>query len=288
MYWLPIALATALFTATSDALTKAYLRPLGTIKMAIGRVIAPVLFLTPLLVFKGFPALDYTFWKTLLILLPLETLALLLYMKALRISPLSLTIPFLAFTPAFMILTGAIILDEHLSLKGIAGIILIVIGSYTLYLPSLNSGLFGPFRAMMREKGSVLMLIVAFIYSITSVLGKLAILHSNPIFFASFYFIVHGLFSTLILSVLFRINPIEIVKKSKKGVILVGVTQSFTVITHMWAISLAPAALMIAVKRMSVLFGVLIGCIFFKEPGLSFRLFGACLMVSGVFLICLG
>ena len=288
MYWLPIALGTALFTATSDALTKAYLRPLGTIKMAIGRVIAPVLFLAPLLVLKGFPALDHTFWKTLFILLPLETLALILYMKALRISPLSLTIPFLAFTPAFMILTGVIILNEHLNLNGIAGILLIVIGSYTLYLPSLSSGLFGPFRAMIKEKGSILMLFVAFIYSITSVLGKLAILHSNPIFFASFYFIAHGLFSTFILSFLFKINPVEIIKKSTKGVILVGITQSLMVITHMWAISLAPAALMIAVKRMSVLFGVLIGCIFFKEPGLSFRLFGACLMVSGVFLICLG
>ena len=288
MNWLPIALATALLTATSDALTKAYLKPLGTIKMAIGRVIAPIFFLAPLLFYTGFPHLDSTFWKTLLLLLPLETAALLLYMKALRVSPLSLTLPFLAFTPAFMILTGALILGEHLKAAGIAGIMLIVSGSYTLYLPSLRHGLTEPIRAMFREQGSILMLAVAFIYSITSVLGKLAIQHSNPTFFASFYFIIHGVFATCVLALIFRTNPKEVLERCPKGVLLVGLAQSAMVISHMWAISLAPAAYMIAVKRTSVLFGVLIGCLFFKEPGLGFRLLGAALMVAGVFLICLG
>ncbi len=94
MNWLPIALATALLTATSDALTKAYLKPLGTIRMAIGRVIAPIFFLAPLLFYTGFPHLDSTFWKTLLVLLPLETSALLLYMKASGSHPFLLPCPF--------------------------------------------------------------------------------------------------------------------------------------------------------------------------------------------------
>ena len=287
MPWFPLALTTALFTAVSDALTKAYLLPLGTFRMAAGRVLGPVFFLLPLLFFQEWPSLDAVFWKTLAILLPLETIALILYMEALRVSPLSLTVPFLAFTPAFMIITGALVLNENLGLQGIMGIVLIVIGSYSLHLASLRSGWLAPFMAIFRERGSVLMLLVAFLYSITSVLGKLAIQHSGPFFFAGFYFIVHGLFATLVLSLFFRAYPWEVVRESPRGVLFVGLAQTVMIVAHMWAISLAPAAYMIAVKRLSVLFGVGIGCLLFKEKGLASRLFGAALMVAGVFLIAL-
>ena len=288
MYWFPIALGTAFLAAASDALTKVYLRPLGTIKMAMGRVATPVVFLAPLLFFTKWPHLDNTFWCTLAVLLPLETTALLLYMEALKVSPLSLTVPFLAFTPAFMILTGTIILHEHLKASGIAGILLIVIGSYSLNIDQARFGPFAPLIAIFKEKGSLLMLAVALIYSITSVLGKVAIQHSDHLFFAAFYFIAHGLFSSLVLGLLFKVNPLAVIKTCPKGVIYVGFAQSGMVITHMWAISMAPAAYMIAVKRLSVLFGVLIGCLFFREKGLSSKLFGATLMVTGVFLIVLG
>ncbi len=287
MFWFLLALITSFFTAASDALTKLYLRPLGTYKMAIGRVLAPIFFLFPLLIFQKWPHLDCTFWKTLGILLPLETSALLCYMEALRISPLSLTVPFLAFTPAFMIITGALILNENLSLQGIIGIFFIVFGSYSLHLKALRISWFAPFIAIFRERGSILMLLVAFIYSITSVLGKLAIQHSNPLFFASFYFIVHGVFSSLLLSLFFQAYPWKVIRKTPKGVLMVGLTQTIMVITHMWAISLAPAAYMIAVKRISVLFGVVMGGLIFKEEDIKNRLFGATVMVIGVFLIVL-
>ncbi len=287
MFWLPLALTTALFTAASDALTKLYLRPLGTYKMAVGRVLAPILFLFPLLIFQKWPHLDSTFWKILIILLPLETTALLCYMEALRVSPLSLTVPFLAFTPAFMIITGALILNEKLSFQGIIGIFLIVFGSYTLHLRSLRISWFAPFIAIFRERGSILMLLVASIYSVTSVLGKLAIQHSNPFFFACFYFIIHGIFANFILSLFFRAYPWRVINETPKGVLLVGLTQTIMVITHMWAISIAPAAYMIAVKRMSVLFGVIMGGWVFKEEDIKNRLLGAAFMVIGVFLIAL-
>jgi len=255
--------------------------------MALGRVFAPVIFLTPLLLYPDWPHLDYIFWTTLFILLPLETTALVLYMEALKVSPLSLTVPFLAFTPAFMIISGALVLGEHLGIWGIVGIILVVAGSYSLNLDKAKHGLFAPFLSIFNEKGSRLMIMVAFLYSITSVLGKLAIQHSSPTFFASFYFIIHGIFSSAVLATFFKCNPLAIVKQCPKGVLLVGLSQSLMVITHMWAISLAPAAYMIAVKRLSVLFSVIIGIVFFQEKGLSFRLSGASLMVIGVFFIVL-
>jgi len=287
MHWFPIALYTAIFTATSDAFTKAYLRPLGTVKMAVGRVIAPSLFLLPLLLFQSWPDLVPEFWKCLAVLLPLETTALLLYMEAIRTSDLSISIPFLAFTPAFIILTGWLILGETLTLLGVIGIMFIVIGSYCLYFNDISKSFFSPVKAIFKNRGSFLMIFVAFIYSITSVLGKLAITYSNPTFFACFYFVIHGIFTSVILATLFKVTPIEIIKEAPKGVILTGISQTLMVLTHMWAISLAPAAYMIAVKRISVLFGVIIGGVIFKEKKIKSRFLGASLMVVGVFIIAL-
>ncbi len=287
MPWFPIALSTAIFTAASDAFTKAYLRPLGTIKMAMARVIAPVFFLLPILLFLNWPYLPLGFWKCLTVLLPLETTALVLYMEAIRTSDLSVSIPFLAFTPAFIILTGWLILGEHLTFWGIIGIMFIVIGSYFLHLNSIAKGLFSPIKAIFKNRGSFLMLAVAFIYSITSVLGKLAIAYSNPIFFACFYFVIHGLFSMATIAVFFKVTPLDALREAPKGVILTGISQTLMVLTHMWAISLAPVAYMIAVKRLSVLFGVAIGCLIFKEKEMRPRFLGASFMVLGVFLIAL-
>jgi drug/metabolite transporter (DMT)-like permease len=45
------------------------------------------------------------------------------------------------------------------------------------------------------------------------------------------------------------------------------------------------AAYMVSVKRMSLLFGILYGAWWFKEKGIGERLFGAIIMLAGVFLI---
>ena len=56
----------------------------------------------------------------------------------------------------------------------------------------------------------------------------------------------------------------------------------------MTAVSLTNVAYMIAVKRTSLLIGVLYGHLFFREPGIRHRLPGALLMVAGVALIATG
>jgi drug/metabolite transporter (DMT)-like permease len=53
----------------------------------------------------------------------------------------------------------------------------------------------------------------------------------------------------------------------------------------MMAIAQVEAAYMIAVKRLSLLFGVLYGAWWFGEENIRERLAGAAIMIAGVFLI---
>lgn len=284
MDWLFLAILAAFSLATADALTKKHFSRLSAYEMGITRLTYTLPWLVIALFFIPWPRLDRTFFLAFGAALPLEVLAFLCYMRAIKISPLSLTLPFLAFTPIFIIITGRLILGETVTRLGVAGILFIVAGAYSLNLSQARAGVLEPFRAIFREPGSVLMLLVSFIYSITSTLGKLAVLHSNPYFFGVSYYVVLTLLMLSFLPLAKNARAANLLKNPRAG-LMVGAFMAMMVISHMLAISLVEAAYMIAVKRTSLLFGVLYGAWLFRETKITERLAGAAIMVAGVLLI---
>jgi drug/metabolite transporter (DMT)-like permease len=282
--WLFLAVLAAFSLATADALTKKHFSRLSAYEMGITRLTYTLPWLVIALFFIPWPCLDRTFFLAFGAALPLEVLAFLCYMRAIKISPLSLTLPFLAFTPVFIILTGRLILGETVTGLGIAGILCIVAGAYSLNLSQARTGVLEPFRAIFREPGSVLMLLVSFIYSITSTLGKLAVLHSNPYFFGVSYYMVLALLMLSFLPLAKNARAENLLKNPRAG-LMVGTFMAIMVISHMLAISLVEAAYMIAVKRTSLLFGVLYGAWLFREAKITERLAGALIMMVGVLII---
>jgi uncharacterized membrane protein len=57
------------------------------------------------------------------------------------------------------------------------------------------------------------------------------------------------------------------------------------IVTHLKAISLIEVSYMVSVKRLSILFGVLYGIMFFKETNIKERFLGATVMVSGIIVL---
>ncbi len=287
MDWLFFSLISAVSLATADAITKKYFSDSSAYEMGLVRLLSALPFLVLSLIFIPWVKPDRVFFLCILVGLPLEATAFFCYMKAIKSSPLSLSLPFLAFTPGFVILTGWLVLGEEITAAGFWGIAFIVMGSYVLNLSKVTSGLLEPFRAIVREPGSRLMLLVSFIYAFTSVIGKLAILHSNPYVFGALYNI--ALTSLMIALIPFsrEADPVKgFMKKPLAGVIL-GATVSLSIFSHFIAISKIQAAYMISVKRTSLLFGVLYGAWLFREEKITERLTGAVIMLIGVFLISL-
>ena len=228
---------------------------------------------------------DTTFWLAIACALPLEIVAFFLYMRALKLSPLSLSLPFLAFTPVFMTLTGIFILGETVTFGGFAGILTIVAGAYILNASKMSQGPLGPFRAVLKEPGSWIMLVVSFIYSLTAPLGKVAVLHSNPWFFAAVYNLLLATLIGALWPVAAGQTGARIVFGRPLPLLLIGAAAALENFCHMAAIAQVEAAYMIAVKRLSLLFGVLYGSRWFGEENIRERLAGAALMVAGVALI---
>ena len=56
----------------------------------------------------------------------------LLFQRALQLSPVSLSVPYLAFTPALLLVTSYFMLGEQPDLNGVVGVIIMTAGAYGL------------------------------------------------------------------------------------------------------------------------------------------------------------
>ncbi|MGE5153940.1 MAG: EamA family transporter [Bdellovibrio bacteriovorus] len=291
MDWLPLALLSAFSLASVDAATKAWLQDFSARELALVRLGGAGLLLSPLLAdLPPLQTLPPPFWGWLAALVPLELTAMLLYMRAIRDHPLSLTLPYLAFTPVLAIAVAWALLGERVSLQGAVGILLVVAGAWLLNGDRARRhdwrSWADPLRAILREPGPRLMLAVAAIYAVTSTLGKAAMTYMAPEDFGAFYFAVLGV-GVLLLFALPNPGSLRKIARRPLPVLAAGLLMAVMAYSHFLALQQTEVAYMIAVKRTSLLFGILYGALLFREPGLARRLPAGILMVSGVALILL-
>ena len=287
MHWFILALGSAYFMATEGVLSKALMQKndrwtAGWLQCALAAV-----FLALLLWDGAHVVFTRELTLLLIILMPLETLAYWLFLTAIQIAPVSLTFPFLSFTPVFTILTARLFLGESVSLMGAGGIVLVSAGAYVLQLNLVRESIFAPIRAVFTNPGSRVMLMVAFLYSITSTLGKKGVLLMGPRHFAVVYVGLFAVVVTVFQVVRMLSGRSTIHLKGKYGLLAVasGLAMAGMMFTHCLAIEIAPVPYMMSVKRTSMIFAVLYGWIFFKEELIGYRLLGALVMAAGVFLI---
>jgi len=286
MHWLPLALICAFSLATADAVTKRWLHGLAARDLAVIRFGLAGLVCIPLLILNPPHWPEPAFWGWILWLVPLELLALVLYLQAIRDHPLSLTLPYLAFTPVFVTLTGWAVLGEKVDTAGLAGILLVVSGSWLLHFTDWSrAGLLAAWAAPWRHPGSRMMLAVAFIYSLTSVGGKGAMAYMPPEQFGPLYLSMIGV-GTLMLFRGWERAP-RVMRERPWPALAAAVLMAIMIVTHFLALQQVETAYMIAVKRTSLVFGILYGAWWFSEPRMRPKLAAGATMLTGVAMIAL-
>ena len=311
MDWLPLTLFCAFSLATTDAMTKAWLGGYRARELALIRLGLTGLALAPWLPeFDLLSRQPAAFWYWVMAMLPLELAAMVLYMRAIRDHPLALTLPYLAFTPVFVILTGFLLLGETINWRGGLGILLVVTGAWLLNLKlepqrggsrqpadAGNRGLWAwcafwsgwrawirPLAAILDHPGSRAMLLVAFLFSLTAVMGKGAMRYLPPETFGAFYYTLLGL-ASLALFALPAPRTLARLWRRPWAVLVVAGANALMVYTHFLALARVEVAYMIAVKRTSLLFGILYGALWFHESGLGRHLAAGGLMLGGIYFI---
>lgn len=287
MEWLALTLLSAFSLATSDAIAKHALAGYGIAELVLVRLVYPALLLIPVVWVQVVPPLPTAFWGWMAVSLPLEVIAMGLYVWALRDAPMSLALPYLAFTPVFTVLIAWILLGEQVAGLGVVGIALVVLGTFLLHAEprfDLRAAVLGPLRAFRSEIGVRLMFTVALIYSVTTVTGKAAMQYMPSALFGAYYFVTLGIFALLVVTAA-RPRSVRVLMRRPGIHFLIGAWFAVMIVCHFLAIDRVQAAYMIAVKRSSILFSVVYGALLFGERDFAKRLFSSALLVLGMVLI---
>lgn len=283
MIWIAYALLVAAFTALKSTAGKKCMRNLDEYVVAWFMQIIPGILISLAFLFVNIPVLGGIFWPVLIADCLLSAIAAVWSTKAL-ISELSLTIPLVAFTPLFLILTGWLMLGEVPSAAGIIGVVLIVVGAYVLNYRERKNGWLAPFRSLISHESPKLMLGSAFIWSITANLDKIAVQNSSPIFFAMAESFLIGIF-------IFPFAWKKMQKQRKEvgkeiyGLMAMGIFASLALVFQMMAISQTLVVYVNSIKRLGIPLSILLGGAVFKEKDVRLKFAGGCIMVLGVLCI---
>jgi len=283
--WVSLAIVTAIGFAASNSYAKALSARAHVFTVTWAMMFLSLPWALLMLWAGGLPEVEPSFYAAALGSVALNMIAVTLQVKALSVSPLSLTVPFLALTPLFMLVTSVVMLGETPDVKGLAGIVLIAVGGYTIHLEKARGGILAPLKAIGQEKGSALMLLVAFIWSWAATLDKLAVLRSSPAFYTSFFAVAFGVLYSPLLVIGLRKRPLE--RRQVPRLFLLGAFSAVMILSQMSAIELTIASYVIAIKRAGAVLAVLMGYLYYRERNLLPRLAGAVLMTLGVVLISL-
>jgi drug/metabolite transporter (DMT)-like permease len=213
----------------------------------------------------------------------------LLFIAALRRSPLSLMVPLLGIVPASAVIFGGVLLGEWPTLQQTLGILLVAAGLFAVFIPADGGMTLGAvWRNLMREPGTRPMALVIVLWSATPALDKLCVERSSVG--------VHGLLQLLMLWAALLVWIV--VRNGPRGVMApraalapllgAGVTSAAGYVLQLAAYKLTLVAIVELLKRVVGMVGsVVLGRALFKEPLTRARILGVAIIAVGLPLVLL-
>jgi drug/metabolite transporter (DMT)-like permease len=277
----------SLFYVALDVLRKLLGQKMAAVPVAMGLNMGALPVYIGALVATGPNTWDGTFAAVATLLAGTQAIASLLYVQAVTLSPLSLTVPYLSLTPVVSALVAWVMVNEVPHLLGAVGIVLVAGGTLALQADDQTQ-----FRTLVvvrfSEPGSWRMLIVAVLWGVTTPLNKIAIAHGSEALLAGW--IAVG--SAALLGVWWGVGlaghvPAQepFALRTASLLALAALVVAGAVLCQFFAYRELLVAYVETIKRFGSLLTVLIGTLAFGEEGLARRLPAATVMAVGV--VCL-
>jgi uncharacterized membrane protein len=184
---------------------------------------------------------------------------------------------------------GIVLLGEHLSIPGVCGILLVVLGTYSIQLQSMSyAEMIRPFRNL-RSSSVRDALTAGFIYSIGSIAEKSGVRNYSPLYFTYLLVLIMlFLMSFNIFRPKYRAMIGEEFREHWRLILCSGPIMMASFLTFRYGLNLSPVSYAVPVRQVSIVIGVMIGILFLRESFGRIRLISALFIMSGVVLIRLG
>lgn len=209
--------------------------------------------------------------------------------RAYRSGDLSVVYPLSQTSMVYVPIWGMSILGERLSIPGFAGILLVILGAFSVQMERLS---LGEFLRPFRNLGSSTVrnaLTAGFIYSLGSIAEKVGVRHYSPLYFTYFLVLIMlGLMSVNLLRPCYRPLIVEELREHWRLILVSGPVMMASFLTFRYGLNLSPMSYAVPVRQVSILMGVLIGILFLGESCGRIRLGAALVILAGALLIRLG
>jgi uncharacterized membrane protein len=290
MTWFYLALISAIFSALAAISEKKVLFKLDALNFSFFVSIVTLVFSIPF--FFDAP-LNVALSTPLIILFVkavLSAIAFLCVMLAIKNLEISEALPLLALSPGLVAILGVLLIGDVLVLNEWIGLVLMLVGTYILELRKTDQSIFDPFKSLLSFEKYKYVFFALILFSITSLIDRLLLKDFKlpPYTFMAYqqlFFAV--IFSTM---VLFRkkkltgmFNPLN-----KNIIFLIILISIFTVVyryTQIEATKIAAVALVLSVKRLSVLMAIILGGKLFKESNVLKRAIAAIIILGGLIIL---
>lgn len=209
--------------------------------------------------------------------------------RAYRTGDLSLAYPLSQTSMLYVPLWGTLLLEEALTPIGVVGILLVLVGTYVIQLPSLDSReIWRPFRNL-GNPAVQFALAAGLVYSVGAVLDKLGVMTYSPLYFTHLMVCFMFLFMTVnLLRPSYRGQVRAEWRQSRWLILLSGPVMMASFLSFRYGLQLAPVSYAVPVRQVSLLIAVVIGVVFLRETCGRIRFTASVLILAGVFLIRLG
>ncbi len=272
---LPV-LALVLLAAVAHAAWNGWLKKsspdfAGLAAMSIGWLILGVIGL----LFVGLP--DGSHWPYLLLTTVVHTIYATLLVNAYRHGELSLTYPIARGTgPLIVALAAPFLLNETLEGPGLLAVVLIVAGILIIGLAGAG--------ASLRERHAIVLSLATGVaialYTLIDAAGARA--GSSPHTYSAWLFVLSAIALLAVTGFVHGTATCKLLRPHLRHGIAIGILSAVAYSIVLWAMTVAPAALVAAVRETSILFAALIGWRFLGERITRLRWLGVALTAVGL------
>lgn len=291
MGWGLAALALGLWVSV-DALRKVLAQRISPGDLAFALAAAQVPVFTVALGGIGVPTVPNAYWMPSFVTIFFNLLGNVFFLMALRLSPYSRVLPFLAFTPVFTALSAWVFVRQRPTGLALLGMGCVVLGGAWLTRIG-ESSVKSRWRSLFGDRGVLLMIWTAFCWSQCAVFdtkaaqtipeGKLVAVVWH------LWFLSLGIAGGYGVVALFRPPDVKRIRREWRLLLLVTLLFACGMATQMGAFLLIPVAAVETIKRAgSLTASVVVGALAFREEAAIHRLPPVVLMALGVVATVLG
>lgn len=233
---------------------------------------------------KGFGSYSAGFWKYMILLAVTDALGNVFLIRSLKSIDLSVFGPMNAYKPVIALILSIFLIHEIPSWPGVAGVVIIISGSYFLNIKSEKKK--NSFSGFLSSEGIIFRFLSVFFTSVAAVISKKVIIMSSPLITLSYW-------SLLGLPVVFLIYRLRKRGYDNPGQLpyaeIGGLFAAFLVLQvfSLYTFKFVYVGYSLALFQLSSVINVFFGSKVFKEKDIAYRYIASGIMVIGASVIIL-